>query len=186
MRTSTVVFLVLFLCLFSSRERRGKISSAIHHIKSEVHAATDRHLSHSGAEAADLETSEVASLRSELRELDQRDEAAERTLRTIDRSVRALDERIRKLERELVRQPQFGEVFQRSLGLLVRQRIELKNEREEILGLKERMVGEAIRVQAEIDLARIRGERRQVESFLRRERGSPMDQLAEEEGAASF
>ncbi|MFH0947159.1 MAG: hypothetical protein V2A76_18380 [Planctomycetota bacterium] len=186
MRTSTVVFLVLFLCLFSSRERRGKISSVIHHIKSEIHSATDGHFSESCKRDAVPEDSEVTGLRSELRELDQRDEAANKTLRTIDRSVRALDERIRKLEHELKRQPQFGEVFRRSLGLLVRQRTELKNEREEILGLKERMAGETIRIQAEIDLAQIRSERRQVESFLKRERGSPVDQLAEEEGAASF
>jgi len=186
MRTSTVVFLVLFLCLFSSRERRSKVRSVIDELRSEVHFVTaDRQASGCRAHAT-IEGKDATRLRSQLREIGQRDEAAKRTLRTIDRSVRTLDERIRKLEQEAERQPQFSDLFRRSLERLVRQRVELENEREEIVSLKERMEGEAIRIQVEIDLARIRDERRDVESFLRRERGSPMDQLAEEEGAPSF
>ena len=186
MRTSTAVFLVLFLCLFSSHERRSKVRSVIEHLKSGIHTATASDDSSRCHGSSSAEGEEVSRLRSELRELDQRDEAAKKTLRTIDRSTRSLDERIRKLEHDLERQPQFSGVFKRSLELLVRQRIELYNERQEIVSLKERMDGETIRIQAEIDLAKIRSERRDVESFLRRERGSPMDRLAEEEGASSF
>lgn len=188
MRTSTVVFLVIFLCLFSSSEKRSKIRSVFDHLKAGIHEVTshdsqcDDSRSSSSRSRRVQDSDEVRSLRSDLRGLEQRDEVAKKTLRTIDRSIRALDERIRKLEQELARNPQFDDLFKRSLELLLRQRIELHNEREEIASLQERMRGESIRIQTAIDLAKIRGERREVESFLQRERRSPVEAIASEQG----
>lgn len=204
MRTSTVVFLVIFLCLFSSAERRSSIARAFQKVKAEIQDATcgghercHAHgagvCHHHGATAAvhrqeaAEESDDLRALRLELREIEQRDEAAKRALRTIDRSQRALDDRIRGLETEIRRTPRLREMFENSLGLLSRQRLELAREREEIVRLQERMKGEGIRIQAEIDLTRVRGERREVESFLTRERrsgDSPVDRLLDEDGAA--
>lgn len=187
MRTSTVVFVVLFLCLFSSSERRSKIRGFFEKIGSHVESVVSDHSCQRPCRHGESvmvrvgqESSETRALRSQLHELERRDDAAKKTLRTVDRSVRTLDDRIRSLEKEMKRQPQFEDVFQRSLHLLLRQRLELIVEREEIAGLQQQMKGEAIRIQSEIDLARIRCERQAVESFLKQERGSPVERLADE------
>ncbi|MFG0316643.1 MAG: hypothetical protein ACF8XB_05175 [Planctomycetota bacterium JB042] len=192
MRTSTVVFLVLFLCLFSSQERRSKFHSIVEEVKAHVHEATRDHIGdrRSGRKCRDsgsiVRNDETRGLKGSIRLLEEKEEAADKTLRTIDRSVRTLDDRIRKLERDAARQPHLRDVYERSLKLLLRQRIELHNEREEIVQLKERMEGEVVRLRAELDIAKIRAERKEVEAFLDRERSSPMDQLAVEEGRVGF
>lgn len=192
MRTSTVVFLVLFLCLFSSNERRSKFRSIVSEVKAHIHEATQDHISEhrkvrNRSSCEDIaQTEEARELKDGLRLLEQKEDAAEKTLRTIDRSVRTLDDRIHKLERDMAREPHLRDVYEGSLKLLLRQRIELQNERTEIVQLKERMDGEMIRLRAELDIAKIRAERREVEEFLNRERGSPMDRLAAESGEVGF
>ena len=186
MRTSTVIFLVIFLCLFSSSDRRSHLREIVDHLREGVHELTEpceRHAAPCPAPAAAVEVEEshdTRALRGELEELAQRSEAADKTMRAVDRSVRTLDDRIRKLEREMRKQPEFEDVFESSLTLLQRQRAELLSEKDEIQALKERIQGQAIRVQAQLDLASIRSERREVEAFLNRERGSPLEKLARE------
>lgn len=185
MRTSTVVFLVVFLCFFSSREHRSKFHSLVDGLRSGLHEVTsDRACSFAfdgcrdGKRADAAEPAELRNLRADLRGMDEREEAADKILRTIDRSVRALTDRIRKLEHDAKRHPDQGDVYERSLTLLIRQQGELEAERGEILELKGQLEGEKVRLRAEMDLARIRGERREVESFLRNERVSPVEALA--------
>ncbi len=202
MRTSTVIFLVLFLCLFSSQERRSKFRAVVDSVREHVHEATS-HSHHSSSASGSKRSSsrKCASatcsrcatdsdaekeLKKALRDIEDRENAADKTLRTIDRSRRALDDRIRKLENEVASNPRIKDVFSSSLELLLRQQVELDHEREQILALRERMKGESIRLQAEIDLARIRDERRAVESFLNQERVSPMERLAVEGGLSGF
>jgi len=192
MRTPTVAFLVLFLCLFSSQERRSKLRSVVEGVKGQIHEATRGHLGHqssrshssracrdAGCSTSKIDLDESNILKDQLRQLGEKDETAEKTLRTIDRGIRTLDDRINKLERECARQPHLQEAYERSLKLLLRQRLELASERTEVVDLVERIEGESIRLKAEIDIAKIRAERREVESFLNRNRTSPMEKLAE-------
>lgn len=197
MRTSTVIFLVLFLCLFSSQERRSKFRAVVENVREHIHEATShrstsekrsksRKCSSPTCERCAPDSDAEKGLKNALRELEDREDAADKTLRTIDRSMRTLDDRIRKLEDEVAANPRIKDVFAGSLELLLRQRIELNGEREQLLSLKDRMKGESIRLQAEIDLAKIRDERRSVESFLNQERVSPMERLAAERGGSGF
>src|SRR5690606_4885165 len=176
-------------CLFSSQERRSKFRSIVDDVKAHVHEATRDHIGHrrgGRSDRSDDRSAEARDLKDGIRLLEEKEEAAERTLRTIDRSLRTLDDRVRKLERESAGEPHLRDVYDRSLKLLIRQRVELHEERDEIVRLKERMEGERIRLRAELDIARIRSERREVEAFLDRERSSPMDRLAAEEGSVGF
>ncbi len=185
MRTSTVLFLVLFLCLFSSFERGGRIRGFVREVRDGfVEVTGGGHCARSGscdgAAALAADDSEVRRLRAELKEIEERDELSDRTLRAIERSVRTLDDRIRKVEREAERQPSSAASLRPCLEQLLRQRLELCGERDQIARLQEELEGESIRLQAEIDLARIRGERRAVEEFLHVERGSPIERLSSE------
>ena len=188
MRTPTVVFLVLFLCLFSSQERRSKFRDLVEDVKGTIHEATRDHIGHKKSrrhssrvcrEAGCSTSDESGLLKGQLRELGEKGETAEKTLRTIDRGLRTLDDRIHKLERECARQPHLQDAYERSLKLLLRQRLELAGERTEVVDLIERIEGEEIRLKAEIDIAKIRAERHEVESFLNRNKTSPMEKLAE-------
>ncbi|MBI4881017.1 MAG: hypothetical protein HY812_15370 [Planctomycetes bacterium] len=184
MRTSTVLFLVLFLCLFSSFERGGRIRGFVREVRDGILEVTGGGRSSRsesrGAAALSADDSEVRRLRDELKETEERDELSDRTLRAIERSVRTLDDRIRKIEREMERQPSGAASLKPCLEQLLQQRLELCGERDQITRLRENLEGESIRLQAEIDLARIRGERRAVEEFLRVERGSPIERLSSE------
>lgn len=186
MRTSTVVLLVLFLCAFSSGERESKVRRAVEGAKDAVarafgaNAPAGRRCEAKRGDAVlDVEESaEVAALREQLRRLEERDDAASRALRAVDRSVRALEERARELRKEARRVPAQEEVFAGSCELLERQKDELAAEKQQIVGLRERMKAEAVQLRARIELAAIRSERREVEAFLAAERpDSPLERI---------
>jgi len=175
MRTSTAVFLVLFLCLYSSREHGSKLRAVASELKGAVHDLTGGSRSSCG-EVAD--TAEVRGLRSQLSDIERRESAAKKTLRTVDRAIRSLEDRVRKLQKDARSDSRYSESYTSGLSLLLHQKAELEAERSEIETLQETLKSSVIRLQAEIDLASIRADRREVEAFLNRERGSPIDRLA--------
>lgn len=185
MRTSTIVFLVLFLAVFSSDKHKERIHGAAMHVRDAVRElAGSRHACRPSQRAGAAEDSpESRELRDRLREVEQRDGAADKSLRALDRALRAVEDRLQKLRREAATDPDLADVFAGGLALLARQQVELRAERAQIQDLQEQFKAEAIRLQTELDLASIRGERRAAEEFLLRERGSPTDRLAEAVGA---
>lgn len=179
MRTSTAVFLVMFLCLYSSREDGSKLRAVASQLKGAVHELTGSSSSKRSS-GSRSDSAEVRGLRSELSDVEQRESSAQKTLRTVDRAIRSLEDRIRRLEKDAHTDSSFSGSYASGLSLLARQKAELEAERSEIERLQESLKSSAIRLQAEIDLAGIRADRREVESFLERERGSPIDRLAED------
>lgn len=180
MRTSTAVFLIIFLCLFSSSDQRSDLRGFAANLAERIHHILDTgEVSLAEEEFGDeFELDEMRRLRDMIREIEQREQAADKSTRAIDRSVRSLDDRIRKIETEAAARPRFGQLVDGSLEMLRRQRVELQMERDEISVLKDRMEGEIVRLQSEMELRRIQGERRRVEAFLGVDPNSPMDELA--------
>lgn len=181
MRTSTVIFLVLFLCLYSSSEHRSKLRTLAAGVRQAVcEIGGDCRAERASRDFSAEENAETRELRERLKDVELRDAAAQKALRTVDRSVRSLEERIRKAQKDVRSDSRMAAAFSQTLDLLIRQRDELEGEKAEIESLQEALKSTAIRLQAEIDLASIRAERREVEAFLDRERGSPIDRLAAE------
>ena len=177
MRTSTIVFLVLFLAMFSSADRRGHIGHLFGEVKETLGELTDHRCSeHRSSDRS--ESSETRALRKQLSDVEKRSAIAKKSLRTIDRAVRALEERVRCVEKDMRKEPQFSDIYHANLTSLHGQIGQLEGERAEVEALREALKSAAVQLQSEIDLASIRDERREVEAFLDRERRSPVDRLA--------
>ena len=185
MRTSTVVFLVLFLAFHSSSERRSQLRHLAGGGRDVLHQITDPH----GSEADDEddrdcrpESPETRLLRSQLRDVEKRESLAKKSLRTVDRAVRALEERARAVEQDARRDPQFADIYAANLSSLRGQIGQMEREKVEIESLRETLRSNAVALQSQIDLAGIRDERKAVEAFLDRERVSPVERLANRSG----
>lgn len=170
MRTSTVVLLVVFLCIASSRDRQGRIKGAIDDVKRFVHDVTAPAFDRIQVERGDSQ--QLRTLKAALSSLDEREEQARRSVRAVDRCLRTLEDRIDELDDE------GGSASGQAVALLQSQRTQLLAEREQLTQLQDAMKNERIQLKSAFDLAAVRSERRQVEDFLSRERGnSPLDRL---------
>lgn len=183
MRTSTVVFLVLFLAFHSSSERRSQLRHLAGGVRDVLHQITDPHgCDDDGDSDCRPESQETRLLRSQLRDVEKRESLAKKSLRTVDRAVRALEERARAVEQDARRDPQFADIYAANLSSLRGQVAQMEREKVEIESLRETLRSNAVALQSQIDLAGIRDERKAVEAFLDRERVSPVERLANRSG----
>ncbi|MBL8766862.1 MAG: hypothetical protein JNL94_05845 [Planctomycetes bacterium] len=168
MRTSTAFFLVVFLVVMSSAERRHSVRQAVagaaHHV--------ERVLGGDGRRSCADSDSTQRGADGELAALSARENATAKTLRTVERGLKALDERIDRLECEN------DDELVSTVRLLKEQRSTLERERAELAVLKSRLAAERVRIETQIDLTGIRAERERTEQFLGTTTPSPMEQLA--------
>jgi chromosome segregation ATPase len=177
MRTSTVAFLVLFLCLASSADRRSALRGFVGEVKQTVHAIVDEIRGEHDAHA-----SGTRALKHKLEQIDERYGAASKTVRAVDRSLRQLRDRLDDLRDEAAHGCSSRVVID-SAEALAQQIRELDAEREKLVALQVALKNERVQVQTALDLESVRDERRELEALL--ERGvpqqyspSPLDRMA--------
>lgn len=181
MRTSTVLFMVIFLCIASSHEQRDRIRGLLGDVRGFVHDATApdatwaRKLKGGSCRAA--RSPEAQALKETLAEADSRAEAASRARRAVDRSIRQLEDRLKELSRETRSRAARGAIND-SIELLVRQVDELNAERESLDDLQTAIKNEQAQLRAAYELACVRAERAAVEKALGRHASSPLERLA--------
>lgn len=168
MRTSTAFFLVVFLVVMSSAERRHSVGQAVGRAAHQL----ERALGHDARRScADVESTELVD-DGELAALAARETATAKTLRTVERGLKALDDRIERLESD------DDQDLRSTVRLLEEQRGALDRERAELMIQKSRLAAERVRIETQIDLSGIRAERERTEQFLGTTTPSPMEQLA--------
>ncbi|MCC7172540.1 MAG: hypothetical protein IT459_18985 [Planctomycetes bacterium] len=168
MRTSTAFFLVVFLVVMSSAERRHSVRQAV---ASAAHQVEHVLGGEGRRSCADVETTDRGA-DGELAALAARENATAKTLRTVERGLKALDDRIERLESD------DDAELRSTLRLLKEQRGVLDRERAELTVQKSRLAAERVRIETQIDLSGIRAERERTEQFLGTTTPSPMEQLA--------
>jgi chromosome segregation ATPase len=173
MRTSTVFFLVIFLCFASSKERFAGLREVGHEVRAFVHELTGD--SRRGPRSA-CDDGRSKAVDKAVREIDDRIDAAAKAERALDRSIRSLEDRRRELRG--VRSGRDRSLLEESDDLLARQIGELKSERERLEDVVLRLRAERAQAQAAAELARVQLERRAVEAVLGAKDGSPLDRLA--------
>ncbi len=176
MRTSTVAFVVLFLCLASSADRRSAFREFLSDVKSGIHEVTREFRSEScGSDSGD---SEARDLKRKLKDVDARYTAAGKTIRAVDRSIRQLRDRLTDLRDEMAH-GYASRVVSNSVSVLSQQISELDSERQQIVDLQIALKNERVQIQSQLDLVSVRAERRQLEMMLERSPGnSPLDRMA--------
>lgn len=178
MRTSTVGFLVLFLCLASSADRRGAFREFIGDVR---HGVREIVAELRGYEPAP-DTS-ARGLKHRLKEIDSRTEKAAKTVRAVDRSIRQLRDRVDDVRGDWNRSYN-SRVAQESVEALALQIATLESERQQIIELQIALKNERVAVQTALDLESVRDERRELEELLNRgvpTVPSPIDRLATEQ-----
>jgi hypothetical protein len=170
MRTSTAFFLVVFLVVMSSAERRHRVREVVSSAAHQLECALDRG---DRRGCGDEDASSGSSARDgDLVALAARESATAKTLRTVERGLKSIDERIERMVDE-------DDVdLAATVRLLKEQRAALERERAELTVLKSRLAAERVRIETQIDLSGIRAERERTEQFLGTTTPSPMEQLA--------
>ncbi len=182
MRTSTVAFLVLFLCLASSREHRGVIREVAGFVKNGVSSiAHEVHDAIHDRGHRDATASREQELRDRLAEIDDEYGAAGRTLRAVDRSIRQLKDRLNEVASESNRSYS-NRAAGDSVERLAQKVQDLETERDRLVELQVSLKNERVEVQSSLDLEGVRCERSRLESVIgrpaRAQEPSPIDRMA--------
>lgn len=181
MRTSTAVFLMIFLCLASSHDRRSQVREFVSDVRSTVREfVQDNRESWQETRAkrgsATVDTPRMRELKAELREIDSRQEDAKKAMRAIDRSVRSLKDRVTDLRRDSCSKRR-SDVYDSSVELLGKQIAELEGEKAQLQNLLESLDNHRVQVQSSLELESVRIERQEIEKLMERS-NSPLDRLA--------
>ncbi len=181
MRTSTALFLVIFLCVVSSEHRREKFAAFFERLGDRVESAVERagqRTSRCVQRVEQVEDSVTRELRDRLREASRRETAASNATRTLERGIAALADKNRRLRADVGRDRDAAPIVADTLDQLARQEAELKQELTGLAATRARLQGEITRLQSEIDLAQVRAERADAERFLTPSPVSALDGLA--------
>ncbi len=186
MRTSTALFLVIFLCVVSSERRRAKFAGFFERLGDRVTSAVE----HAGSHASQciervelhIEGPETQRLRERLREATRRESSVITATRTLERGISGLADKNRRLRAEVGRDRGAAQELASTLDQLARQESELKEELSDLASTRVKLQGEIARLQAELDLSRIRAERDDAERFLTPSPVSALEGLANAEG----
>lgn len=181
MRTSTAVFLMIFLCLASSHDRRSKVREFVSDVRSSIHefVAENRESWHSERwehPVSLVESTRAKELKAEIREIDAKQVAANKAIRAVDRSIRALRDRVSEVRRDPCSKRN-SNVFDSSIDLLNKQIGELEAEKAQLQSLSESLDNNRVQVQSALELESVRAERQEIEKLLDRS-NSPIDRLA--------